>query len=265
MTTKTSSKQAKKKENYQLSIIARHKLRQWYKTPLGKSLCRQESRALASVLPKLFGYHLLQISNHGDNKYLEKSLIRHQIIADYDTIGIEPNQSLKINAHQLGIASDSVDVVVMPHTLDLDMAPHLVLREADRVLVPEGKMVILGFNPWSTWGMRHLLNIWHGKSPYDTRFISPSRLKDWLVLLGYEVESVDMFFFRLPFSNPFIIKKFKFLDKIGSKLWPAFGAVYLVVAKKQVSTLTPVKPRWFLRRRTQVAPGFLETRDFEQS
>jgi len=259
VTAQKSSKNRKQAEKYSSSIAARQALRAWYKTPLGMSLHEQECQHLEAVLPKLFGYHVVQLSNHTDNEYLDKSLIRHQVVADYDEIGAVHETSIRLNSHQLPISSDSIDVVLLPHTLDLDMSPHLVLREADRILVPEGRVVILGFNPWSTWGLRHLANLWHGASPYNSRFISPARMKDWLVLLGFEIESVNMFFFRPPLSHPFFIEKLQFLDRVGVKLWPAFGAVYLLVAKKQVSTLTPVKPRWFLRRRAQAAPGFLKT------
>ncbi len=243
------------------SIDARHEFRRWYKTPLGRSIYEQEKQSFESILPKLFGYNILQLSSHTENDYLQSSPIRHQIIMDFDSTEIVGGLNVQGHAHQLPIASDSVDAVVMPHTLDIDMNPHLVLREADRVLVPEGRVVVLGFNPWSSWGLRHMANLWKGTTPYNLRFVSPSRLKDWLVLLGFEIESVKMFYFRPPLPQSVLIQKLQFMDKWGQKLWPAFGAGYLVVAKKLVSTLTPIKPRWFLRRRAAVTPGFLETRD----
>ncbi len=255
------SKKAQLEAAYRASITARHKFRCWYNTPLGRSIYDQEKQALESVLPKLFGYNILQLSSHTENDYLRVSPIRHQIIMDFDTTEILEGLNVRGDAHQLPIASDSIDTVVMPHTLDIDMNPHLVLREAYRVLVPEGRVVVLGFNPWSSWGMRHMVNLWKGATPYNLRFVSPSRLKDWLVLLGFEIESVKIFYFRPPLPQPALIKKLQFMDKWGQKLWPAFGAGYLVVAKKQVSTLTPIKPRWFLRQRTAVTPGFLETRE----
>jgi len=257
---KKLSKQAKLEAKYRASISARHALRKWYRTPLGQAVNEQETRALEAVLPKLFGYHILQLSSHTENEYLSKSLIRHQIILDYDSLSSDVAINVSATAHQIPIASDSTDVVLLPHTLDIDMNPHLVLREADRILVPEGRIVIQGFNPWSSWGCRRLLNLWKGASPYNLHFISPSRLKDWLVLLGFEIESVHMTFFRPPLSHPFFMERLQVMDSLGAKFWPAFGASYLVVAKKQVSTLTPIKPRWFLRRRTRVTPGFLETR-----
>ncbi len=218
---------------------------------------------LAGVLPNMFGYHLLQLSEHGISDYLAATTIRHRVVMDVDDEGLDHPLNMKANPHQLGIASDSTDVVVLPHTLDVDMSPHLVLRECERILVPEGKVVVLGFNPWSSWGVRHLFNLWNDKSPWGLRFVSPFRLKDWLTLLGFEIETIQTFFYRPPLMHPFAVRRLGFIDKIGARLWPAFGAVYLMVAKKQVSTMTPIRPRWYLRRRSRVQPGFIETRKNE--
>jgi len=264
---KTNKFQGKLLDKYQDSLLARHSLRSWYETPLGQALLEAENKELESVLPGLFGYHLLQLSEHHNSDYLSKSSIRHQIIADVCSVSDQHDCQLgvQMNAHNLAIASDSVDVVVLPHTLDVDMNPQQVLRETDRVLVPEGRAVILNFNPWSSWGIRHIPNIYHGQMPYSSRFFSPMRIKDWLTLLGFEVESIKTFFYRLPVSNPAVLKKLSFLDVVGEKIWPAFGSVYLIVARKQVSTLTPVRPRWFLRRRSRVTPGYIETRTLRQN
>jgi len=252
-----------KKKKFKKSLVARQSLRSWYKTPLGQALLKAENKELEAVLPALFGYHLLQLGELEHASCLSKSSIRHQIISD-----VCPSQcqhscgaGVYMNADNLAIASDSVDTVILPHTLDVDMNPHQVLRETDRILVPEGRLVILNFNPWSSWGLRHIPNLLYGDVPYSLGFLSPMRIKDWLVLLGFEVEIVKTFFYRLPISNPVLLEKLAFFDKVGSVVWPAFGSVYLIVAKKQVSTLTPVRPRWFLRRRSRVLPGFIETRD----
>jgi len=248
-------------DKYQQSLKARDSLRSWYQTPLGNALMQAEHRELAAVLPGIFGYHLLQLSEHNSSSYLASSSIRHQIIADVCPVSSNHDCELgvRMNAHNLAIASDSIDAVILPHTLDVDMNPQQVLRETDRVLVPEGRAVILNFNPWSSWGIRHIPNIWCGQSPYSLRYFSPMRIKDWLALLGFEIEIVKTFFYRLPISNPVMLKKLSFLDAVGAKAWPAFGSVYLIVARKQVSTLTPIRPRWFLRRRSSVTPGFIES------
>jgi len=262
-----NKKQLKREKKYRDSIKARHLLRSWYDTALGQSLFEAEKRELEAVLPNLFGYHLLQLSEHHSSSYLSKTPIRHQIISDVCPVSDAHDCKLdmQMNAHNLAIASDSVDVVLLPHTLDVDMYPQQVLRETDRVLVPEGRAIILNFNPWSSWGLRHVSNVFRGQPPYSLHFFTPTRIKDWLTLLGWEIETVKTFFFQLPVSNPALLNKLGFCDALGAKLWPAFGSVYLIVARKQVSTLTPVRPRWFLRRRSRVAPGFIETRNDNRS
>ena len=252
---------AKDLNKYRESHIFRHELRTWYKTPLGQALAAKEKEELEAVLPSLFGYHLLQISEHTDSSYLQKSMIRHKIIADIDDKNLAKSLSMSADASNIAIASDCIDVVILPHTLDVDIAPHQVLREADRVLVPEGRVVILGFNPWSAWGMRHVVNLCFGRCPWKLRFMSPSRIKDWLELLGFEIEEVKTFFYSPPVSYSFLVNRTAAFEKIGSKLWPAFGGVYLLVAKKKVSTLTPLRPRWYFKRKPGVIPGFIETRN----
>lgn len=251
---------AKELEKYRNSQVCRHQLREWYKTPLGKALAEKENAELEAILPSLFGYHLLQMSEHSNSSYLDMSMIRHKIIADMDDRALSQPLNMRSDASNLAIASDSIDVAILPHTLDVDIAPHQVLREADRVLVPEGRVIILGFNPWSSWGARHMINIWRGRCPWKLRFLSPYRIKDWLTLLGFEIEEVKTFFYHPPMSSPFLVKKQAIFETVGSKLWPAFGSAYVLVAKKQVSTLTQIRPRWLLKRRPNVVPGFIETR-----
>lgn len=263
MTDKIDKKQKKLKQRYQQSLEARRLLRSWYQTPLGQALLASENKELEAALANIFGYHLLRLSEHHSSSYLSLSPIRHHILSDVcsESCEYDCNPGVLMNAHNLAIASDSIDAVILPHTLDVDMNPQQVLRETDRVLVPEGKAVILNFNPWSSWGMRHFFNVWHGNVPYSLRFISLMRIKDWLTLLGFEIEVVKTIFYRLPLSSPVLLNKLGFLEAAGAKMWPAFGSVYLIVARKQVSTLTPVRPRWFLRSRSRVAPGFIETRN----
>jgi len=255
-----SKNKEKELEKYRASIESRHLLRQWYKTPLGQAVEAQESQVLGDLLPNIFGYHLLQLSEHGFSDYLEQSTIRHRLILDYDNHNLETELNMRCNSHQVPIASDSVDAVLLPHTLDVDHSPHLVLREVDRVLVPEGKVIVVGFNPWSSWGLRHMFNAWGKNTPWNLRFISPFRIKDWLTLLGFEIETVNTFFHRPPLGNPLAIQKLGFIDKLGQKIWPAFGSIYVLVANKKVSTMTPIRPRWYLRHRSRVRPGFIETR-----
>jgi len=139
--------------------------------------------------------------------------------------------------------------VVLPHTLEFERDPHEVLREVDRILIPEGHVVVLGFNPWSLWGMWRLLRCRSGKAPWCGDFLSLLRIKDWMALLGFDVVLVRRYFYRPPLQRVGIMKKLSFMERLGSKLWPHLSGAYLLVAQKRVATLTPIKPRWSPRRR----------------
>ena len=144
----------------------------------------------------------------------------------------------------LPVASDSIDVLVLPHILEYAPRVHDALREAERVLLPEGHLLILGFNPWSLFGLWRLVVARRRRAPWKGQFFGLSRLKDWLALLGFDVISTDGYFFRPPLGSEGVMRRLVPLEKAGRRLWPYFAGAYLVVAKKRVTTLTPLRPRW---------------------
>ena len=233
----------------------RQRLREWYEQQLGQLLLEHERRELDGVLPNLFGYYLLQVGAAMDAYLLEASRIRHHVIVGSHS-PVHPGRDrtahmarLCGNSHMLPVQSDSVDVVVLPHTLEFDPSSHEVLREVERVLVAEGHVVILGFNPWSLWGLWRLLRgrrrmhpPWHGS------FRGIYRIKDWLSLLGFDVVMARTYFFRPPLQREAMMRRFEWLERLGRRWWPYLGGAYIIVAKKRVTTLTPIKPRWRPRR-----------------
>ncbi len=236
----------------------RRALRYWYCHDLGRLLAEEESRQVAEELGTLFGYHLLQVGCLTPELDLRGSSIRHQIVMDLEPGTERLGAGLLAEPARLPIAGDSVDLVILPHTLEMDEDPHQVLRETKRVLVGEGHVIILCFNPWSLWGLRRRLSCRRGQTPWCARFISPMRMKDWLELLGFEIRKVRTFFHRPPLARRRLLEHLQLMEKYGPRLWPSFGGVTLFVARKRVSTLTPVRPRW--RRRSVLTPGLVETR-----
>lgn len=95
---------------------------------------------------------------------------------------------------------------------------------------------------------------WRGRPPWCGRFISQARLNDWLRLLGFDIVESRRFFFRPPLSHKGMMRRLRFLDYIGRRWLPFFGAGYVVVARKRVATLTPIKSRWRPMRRPVAAP-----------
>ncbi len=218
-------------------------LNKWFETPLGRRLLSEEKYFLQKILPRLFGYHLLQIGNVGYGCLLESSRVRHCCVLSRMAKTIcSPYSSIHALADALPIASDNIDVVVLPHLLEFEKEPHQVLREVERILIPEGYLVILGFNPMSLWGMWRWMQ--RDAIPWNGRFLSLLRLKDWLALLGFDVKEQQTFFFGLPFQKDHFKNYTTFLEKIGSRWTFNFGAVYLVVAQKRVTTLTPIRQKW---------------------
>ena len=148
----------------------------------------------------------------------------------------------------LPVATDTLDVLLLPHVMEFVDQPHEVLREADRTLIPEGHLVIVGFNPWSLWGIGRLFLGWRSAAPWRGRFLSVFRLKDWLALLGFDTLAVRNYAFRPPFQHAGIMERLRFLEGAGQRWWPGLGGGYVLIARKRVATLTPIRPRWRPRR-----------------
>ncbi len=223
--------------------------RAWYRLRLGRLLLEEERARLEEILPNLFGYHLLQIGRMADTDLLLTSRITHRIVIDADGDTNNAMPGLVACPDALPIASDSVDVVILPHTLELEADPHQVLREVERVLIAEGSLVIAGFNPWSLWGLWRLVLARGGYPPWCGRFISLVRIRDWLALLGFDEVQVQPYFFRPPLHHEGLMKKLNFMERLGARGWPQLSGAYLLVAKKRVSTLTPIMPNWSRERR----------------
>lgn len=233
---------------------ARQRLRGWYASPLGRALLDFERAQLDEVLPGLFGFYLVQVGAAMDEYLLGCSRIRLHIVMDerwHVADGYAPGQLLGVYGRSapLPVQSDSVDVVVLPHTLEFEAAPHETLREVERILVAEGHVVILGFNPWSLWGLWRLFRRnRRSHPPWCGAFRSTLRIKDWLALLGFDVLLTRCYFFRPPLHHAGMMRRLLWLERLGARLWPYLGGAYIIVARKRVVTLTPIKPRWRPRR-----------------
>jgi SAM-dependent methyltransferase len=263
-------------------------VRNCYSSDLGQALLSSEKYHLNKQLEQIFGYNLLQLGCLDEFELSKKSRTLYQYV-------LESSGSIKQQAQvyqkktcthvitgfdNLAIQNQSVDVVILPHTLEFEMNPHQILREVDRILVAEGKAVFLGFNPFSLWGLWH--KYWELKIrtfankankkinqsadslvplPSCGHLISQKRLGDWLKLLGFDIEHISEYFYRPPVSNSVLLTQFEFMEYAGkfSKLLPAGG--YLLVATKRVSTLTPIRQSWKLSK-TLIGSKTIETAGF---
>lgn len=225
-------------------------LRHWLQTPLGASLLLAEQAQLDVLLPDLFGYHLLRIGPAVGVDLTGASRIPHRAVMDEgDEVPLTGGMAhFHGHATALPVACDSLDVLVLHHTLEFSAAPHEVLREADRVLIPEGHVVLLGFNVWSLWMIWRLLTAWRGQVPWCGRFHSAARVKDWLRLLGFDIVHAQVYFLHSPVQYRGVMRRLRLVESVGRRIQPLLGGGYVIVARKRVATLTPIRPRWRPRR-----------------
>ena len=242
-------------------IPARHRLlslRSWCRQPLGEALAVAEQQALCDVLGDIFGYHLVVLDPPCQPEALDASRILHRVVQTCSEVGLERRPAVLGTAEALPMQADSVDAFVLPHVLDVSTDPHQVLREIDRCLVAEGHLIVLGFNPYGWWGLKRLLFGRRGRVPWSLRFVSLPRLREWLSLLGFDTLQTRYLFPHPPWRYGQEHSGERLLQRLHHERWPLLAASYLLVARKRVATLTPIKPRW-RPRRSLLAGGVAET------
>jgi SAM-dependent methyltransferase len=245
-------------------------LAQWLATPAGRYLLEWEQRHLDLAVADLFGFHALQVGLPEldalrSNRMPHRWLATHEVGADPPSADDPPRAgvALHVEFDALPFDSASLDLVVLPHTLELAHDPHQTLREVERVLRPEGRVVVVGFNPASLWGLRQ----WCGRLrrglgvgrrkplflPDSGEFLRYRRLRDWLQLLSFEVESGRFGCYRLPVVSERWLQRCEWMDEHGERWWPVFGAAYFVVAVKRVRGMRLVGLAREQRQRTKSA------------
>lgn len=229
------------------------KLSEFLRSPAGRYVLDWEQQQLDSAVTDIFGYHAMQLGLPEIDTLRENRMQLRFCAADHALDPPEPDQRAGhhrvaiINRYEeLPFATHSIDLVVMPHILEFTEDPHQVLREVERVLVPEGHVVITGFNPVSLWGARQsLARI--GASPYlprEGRFLSLPRVKDWLKLLSFDVERGRFGCYVPSVRSDRWIARWRFMEKAGDRWWPFLGAIYMLTAVKRVRGMRLVGAIW---------------------
>jgi len=226
-------------------------LSDWLTSPLGVYLLQWEQRYLDSVVADVFGFHAVQLglpeldslrANRMPHRWRVDS--KQTCAAAKSPSGAVMAVSLTCDFDALPFDSQSLDLVVLPHALELARDPHLTLREVERVLMPEGRVVIIGFNPTSLWGLRQYgsnarrrlgLGPSHSRFlPHEGELIAYRRLRDWLRLLSFEVETGRFGCYRPPITSEKWLSRFEWMEPAGDRWWPVLGAVYALSAVKRV-------------------------------
>lgn len=169
------------------------------------------------------------------------------------TAALQP--SLVTDFSALPFPAASLDLVLMPHSLEVSMDAHATLREVERVLVPQGRVLICGFNPVGLWALRQARSrLWEsltggrwpgrGYLPVAGEYIGYWRLRDWLRLLDFEVEIVRFGCYVPAVSSPAWLQRFAWMERLGPRWWPIFGSSYLVVGVKRVRGVRMLGAVW---------------------
>jgi SAM-dependent methyltransferase len=233
-----------------------HDWREWLRSPAGSHLLQWEQAQIDNMVADVFGYHALQLGMP-ELDALRNNRMPHQWLASADLDAALDNKPINFAAHSVALPfqADSLDLVVMPHTLELSLDAHICLREAQRVLVPEGHLVIAGLNPTSLWGWRHKRSQWYQKWGYKGLSAPPCeemigywRLRDWLRLLGFEVKVTQFGCWRPALDKANWFQRWSWMDRLGSQWWPILGGAYIIVAVKKVHGGRILGARWKTQR-----------------
>jgi SAM-dependent methyltransferase len=216
-------------------------LSEWLATEQGRYVAGWEQTRVGAMVGDVFGFNALQIGLPEIDFLAENRIPLRQRIG-------EPAETGRIDVRcalpALPFAAGSIDLVVLAHTLEFHQQPHQLLREVERVLIAEGQVVIVGFNPFSLWGVRRHLPHCREGAPWNGRYIGLPRLKDWLELLSFDIDRGHFGRYAPPLENRRWLDRFAWMEKAGDRWWPIAGGIYVIRAVKRVHGVRLVKPKW---------------------
>ncbi len=215
---------------------------------------RWEQAQLDSAVSDVFGVHAVQLgfaelSSLKNSRIGSRTLLRRRgdtTPSDQTVTESFSSQILLEHFEDFPFEESSVDLVVLPHALELAGDPHQVLREVARVLRPEGRLVVTGLNPVSLWGVCDVFLRPFGRPllPVQHKSISLPRLRDWLRLLSFELDETRYGCYAPPFRKQGSLDQSAFMERFGDRWWPICGSVYRVAAVKRVRGMRLLGPVW---------------------
>lgn len=220
----------------------------WQAFRQGPALAAVISQRLEPWWQQIFGYYLLKVGNLSCQLDTKAARLRHQITLG----GANSSPDMVAEADALPISSGSVDAVLLSHCLEFQPDPHHVIREAHRVLIGDGYLLLTGFNPYSVLGLCSHLPRLKQEFPWQGHFFSASRIKDWLHLIGFEVLSEERFFCSTMLGNEHRQGRWQ---RFSERYLCYFASSYLLVARKRELPLTPIRPKWQVQRGFSAAQG----------
>jgi len=220
-------------------------LNTWLETAIGRHVRALEQRQINRLVSNVFGYHAVQVSLP-EWDLLRTSRIMHKWYTQQPVNPSQPRDDLlAAQPEALPFETQSIDLILLPHVLENAYDPHQVLREVERVLVPEGRVIITGFNPLSLWGLRERMVGLAPRLPAPAaHWVSPYRISDWLELLSFDMEESFLGGYIPYCETPRWIRRWQFMERMGRRWWPIGGAVYVIRAVKRVSGMRMVGLDW---------------------
>ena len=225
-------------------------LSEWFASEQGGYVLKREQEYFDRTVADIFGFNAVQLG------LPEQDFLRNSRIPLRFSAGNQPGNAVRLVCTELPFACDSVDLVLLPHVLEFSDNPHQIIREVERVLMPEGNLIISGFNPFSLWGLHRALGRKQGY-PWSGQFITLQRMKDWLALLGFEVVGGRFAAYAPPFHQRKWLDRCAFMEKAGDRWWAVSGGIYFLHAVKRVPGMRLIKPKWnegLVRKLLPVAP-----------
>ena len=206
--------------------------RQWLGGPLGELLLEQQRPLLEAELARFFGGYLV---HYGPGVQVPVAAqIQRSVRVGAPFSGVE----IACEEQAWPLGEHAADVVVLQHGLDFSLSPHGLLREAARSVRPGGHLLIVGINPWSSWGLRH---VFAHDALSQARCISPSRVSDWLNLLGFALEKRRFGCYRPPLATAKWQGRLAGWERRAGAWQLSGGGFYLLVARKIVVGLRPLQ------------------------
>ncbi len=212
----------------------------WLATPQGQYVLDWEQSKHDLLVADIFGFNALQIGLP-QHDFLRANRMPFRFRAD-DSSGVDVK--VRADPHLLPFANASIDLVVLPHVLEFAINPHQILREVARILVPEGHVVVTGFNPFSLWGARRKFSRAEATPPWRGQYLSVPRLKDWFALLGFETQAGSFGCYAPPATQEKWLRQWRFLELAGNRWWPIAGATYMIQAVKRIHGMKLITPTW---------------------
>ena len=216
-------------------------LERWYASRAGQESLALIREHLAHLQENLSGQHALFCGPEA--LFHEVAPTRHRFDHRFFMHPGASRTQVRGQPEALPFASNCLDLLALAHPLELSDQPHGVLREADRVLVGNGHLLLVGFNPWSWYGLYRLLAV--GRFPWDRHFYGVRRVKDWLSVLNFRVRDCRYAAFRPPIQSQFLQKRTSALEIQARWRLDHLGGVYCILARKLRVPVTPVRERWY--------------------